>query len=57
MIKEKDYLLIIYYLKKNYTIMIRNSNSAYKDRLINQINTLTFLLFCKKDVYYHLLAP
>lgn len=36
--------------------MIRNSNSAYKDRLINQINTFILILFRKKDDNYHLLA-
>ena len=42
--------------KKNYTIIIRNSNSGNKDNVINQKNTFIFILFRKKDDNYHLLA-
>ena len=43
-------------MKKNYTIMIRNSNSWYKGNTINQNNTFIPVLFRKKDDNYHLLA-
>lgn len=36
--------------------MIRNSNSGHKGNVINQKNTFIFILFRKKDYYYHLLA-
>ena len=36
--------------------MIRNSNSGHKGNVINQKNAFIFILFRKKDYYYHLLA-